>query len=146
MVEKKYYFVTVIDIVTRFAWVKMVPSPSSKQAKLSFIEFKDQCEHPLRVVQTDNGSEFLGKFDDYLNHVCIKHEFIYQKSPKVNGVVERFNRTIQEEFIERNDDLMLTDKEKFNEKLTKYLIWYNTRRPHHSLGQMSPLNYMKKFK
>ena len=145
MVEKKYYFVTVIDIVTRFAWVKMVPSPSSKQAKLSFIEFKDQCEHPLRVVQTDNGSEFLGKFDDYLNHVCIKHEFIYQKSPKVNGVVERFNRTIQEEFINRNDEI-LYDPKKFNQKLTNYLIWYNTKRPHYSLGQISPLEYMQKFR
>ena len=146
VVDRKYYFVTAIDIVTKFAWVKIVSSPSSGQAKEAFIEFMNQYKYELRIIQTDNGSEFLGEFDDYLTDIQIKHEFIYQKSPKVNGVVERFNRTVQEEFIERNDDLMLTDKEKFNEKLTKYLIWYNTRRPHHSLGQMSPLNYMKKFK
>ena len=144
-VDNKYYFVTVIDIVTKYAWVKMVPSPSSKQAKLSFVEFEKEYSHSLRVVQTDNGSEFLGKFDNYLTQIKIKHEFIYQKRPKVNSVIERFNRTIQEEFIERNDDLMITDKEKFTEKLTNYQIWYNTKRPHYSLGQLSPLEYMKRF-
>src|SRR3989344_660374 len=91
---KKYYFVTAIDIVTKFAWVMMVPSPSSKQAKLAFMEFEKEYEVPLRVVQTDNGSEFLGEFDEYLSQIFVKHEFIYLKSPKVNGVIERFNRTI----------------------------------------------------
>lgn len=144
-VGRKYYFVTAIDIVTKFAWVKLVPSPSSKQAKLAFIDFKNQYKYSLRAVQSDNGSEFLGEFDDYLLSTQIKHEFIYQKSPKVNGVVERFNRTIQEEFIERNDEFIY-DKEKFNQKLTDYLIWYNTKRPHYSLGQISPAAYMQKFR
>lgn len=142
---KKYYFVTAIDIVTKFAWVKLTPSPSSLQTKLVFIEFLKQYKYPLRTIQTDNGSEFLGEFDGYLNQIRTKHQFIYQKSPKVNSVVERFNRTVQEEFIQRNDEYMY-DKEKFNQKLTNYLIWYNTRRPHYSLGQLSPLAFMQRFK
>lgn len=143
-VGKKYYFVTAIDIVTKFAWVKIVPSPSSKQATLSFMEFQKEYKHELRVVQTDNGSEFLGEFDDYLGEINLKHQFIYQKSPKVNCVIERFNRTVQEEFIERNDEYIY-DKVKFNQKLTNYLIWYNTKRPHYSLGLISPTEYMHKF-
>ncbi len=141
---RKYYFVTAIDIVTKFAWVKMVGSPSSKQTRLSFINFMNNYKHPPRVVQTDNGSEFLGEFDIYLQQTQIKHDFIYQKSPKINGVIERFNRTIQEEFIERNDEYMY-DQEKFNQKLTNYLIWYNTKRPHYSLGQIPPTEYMQRF-
>ena len=141
---RKYYFVTAIDIVTKFAWVKMVPSPSSKQAKLSFMEFRSEYAHPVRVVQTDNGSEFLGEFDEYLTKINLKHQFIYQKSPKINGVVERFNRTVQEEFITRNDEYMY-DKEMFNQKLTNYLIWYNTKRPHYSLGLIPPTEYMQRF-
>src|SRR3989304_2162256 len=133
---RKYYFVTAIDIVSKFAWVKMVPSPSTKQAKEAFMEFQKEYKHPLRMVQTDNGSEFLGEFDAYLNEIGLVHQFIYQKSPKINGVVERFNRTIQEEFIQRNDEYMY-DREKFNLKLANYLIWYNTKRPHYSLGQLS---------
>ena len=142
---RRYYFVTAIDIVTKFAWVKLTTSLSSKQARLALIEFRSQYDQLLRAVQTDNGSEFLGEFNDYLSQIQIRHEFIYQKSPKINGVVERFNRTIQEEFIERNDEI-LYDQEKFNQKLANYLIWYNTKRPHYSLGQISPTEYMQKFR
>jgi len=86
----------------------------------------------------------LGEFDEYLIQSQIKHEFIYLKSPKINGVVERFNRSLKEEFIQRNDDIIF-DKLKFNQKLTNYLIWYNTKRPHYSLGQISPFEYMQRF-
>lgn len=142
---RKYCFITAIDIITKFAWVKLTTNLSSRQARLALIGFKSQYKQHLRIIQTDNGSEFLGEFDNYLNRIQIKHEFIYQKSPKVNGMVERFNRTMQEEFINRNDDILF-DKEKFNQKLTNYLIWYNTKRPHYSLGQISPTKYMQKFK
>jgi len=141
---KKYYFATAIDIVTKYAWVKIVSNPLSLKAKEAFIEFRNSYKYKVRVVQTDNGSEFLKDFDEYLETLSIKHEFIYQKHPKVNGVVERFNRTVQEEFIERNDEYMY-NPEKFNQKLTNYLIWYNTKRPHYSLGQVSPMEYMKRF-
>jgi transposase InsO family protein len=142
---RKYCFITAIDVVTKFAWVKLTTNLSSRQAKLAFIEFKNQYKYKLRIVQTDNGSEFLKEFDLYLSQIQIKHEFIYQKMPKINGVIERFNRTIQEEFIERNDDLIITNTEKFTQKLYSYLIWYNTKRPHYSLGQISPTEYMHKF-
>jgi hypothetical protein len=142
---RRYYFLTVIDIVTKFAWVKLTTNLSSKQARLALIEFRSQYDQSLRAVQTDNGHEFLGEFDEYLDQILIRHEFIYQKSPKINGVIERFNRTIQEEFIERNDEI-LYDTQKFNQKLANYLIWYNTKRPHYSLGQISPTEYMQKFR
>lgn len=146
VIDKKYYFITAIDIVTKFAWVKIVPNLSSYQAKLALIEFRGHYKRNLRTVQTDNGSEFLKEFDDYLQKTNIKHEFIYQKHPKINGVVERFNRTIQEEFIQRNDNLMLSGQQKFNLKLQNYLIWYNTKRPHYSLGQIAPMQYLEKFR
>ena len=57
---RKYYFVTAIDIVTKFAWVKLVSNPSSRKAKEAIIDFMSQYKYQLRVVQTDNGSEFLG--------------------------------------------------------------------------------------
>lgn len=141
---RKFFFLTAIDIVTRFAWVKMTTNHSSRQAKLSLIQFMQNYKYNLRTVQTDNGSEFLGEFDDYLTKINVKHEFIYLKSPKINGCVERFNRTIQEEFIQRNDEIIY-DLEKFNQKLQNYLIWYNTKRPHYSLGQIPPTEYMQKF-
>jgi IS30 family transposase len=91
-----------IDIYTKFAHVRKVKTLSSKQAKLTFQEFQKLSLHRVHTVQTDNGSEFFDNFHAYLKEQEIKHQFIYPKSPKINGVVERFNRTIQEEFINNN--------------------------------------------
>ena len=145
VVDKIYYFVTAIDVISKFAWVKIVKNHSSSEATLAFKEFVTNYKKNIRTVQTDNGTEFLGEFNQYLERQNIKHEFIYLRSPKINGVVERFNRTIQEEFIQRNDDLILSDQQKFNLKLQNYLIWYNTKRPHYSLGQIPPTEYMQRF-
>ncbi len=134
---RKYYFITAIDIVTKYAWVKLVTNLSSLQAKKSLIEFMTEYNRHLRVVQTDNGSEFLKDFNKYLQDLKITHQFIYQKLPKVNGVIERFNRTIQEEFIERNIN-EIYDTNQFRVKLVKYLVWYNTKRPHYSLNYRTP--------
>lgn len=140
---KKHYFVTALDVVTKFAWVSLTKGPSSKQTFLALKQFTRRYPHSVRVVQTDNGSEFLGEFDRYLEGEKIKHEFIYPQSPKINGYIERFNRTFKEEFLYKHElDICL---EKFNEKLTKYLIWYNTRRPHQSLKMRPPAEYLQEF-
>lgn len=140
--QRRQYFVSIIDIFTRFAFVRQVPSPSSKQATLVFQEFQQEYHHSIHTVQTDNGSEFLKTFHQYLEEQNIKHIFIYPNSPKLNGVVERFNRTVQEEFINRSDELYY-DQEKFKLKLNKYLYWYNYKRPHSSLGYQSPVQFMQ---
>lgn len=138
---KKYYFMTAIDVVTRFAWVSLVKSLSSKWAKQAFIEFARQYKYKIRVVQTDNGSEFLREFHQYLEHKNITHNFIYPRSPNVNGYVERFNRTLKEEFLYRQE--LDIEEEQFGQKLTKYLVWYNTKRPHQSLNMKPPTEYMQ---
>lgn len=144
VLSRRYYFVTAIDILTKYAWCKLAKSLSSRQALSAYLEFEEKYQEKIRVVQTDNGSEFFGEFDKVLQDKKIKHEFIYPRSPKINGVVERFNQTIQVEFIRRNDEYMY-DEDRFNEKLTNYLIWYNTKRPHYSLNFETPVRYMRKF-
>lgn len=141
---KKYYFVTALDVVTRFAWVKLAKSPSSLQATLAFKEFKNNYKYKIRVIQTDNGSEFMGEFHKNLEQNKITHNFIYPRSSQMNGHVERFNRTLKEEFLNRYE-LDVDNKLLFTQKLNNYLIWYNTKRPHHSLNMKSPLQYMNQL-
>jgi transposase len=138
---KKHYFVTALDVVTRFAWVSLVKSPSSKWSTHALKEFTKHNTHKVRVVQTDNGSEFLGSFHNHLEQEHVKHEFIYPRSPKVNGYIERFNRTLKEEFLAHHE-LDISDQE-FQQKLTNYLTWYNTQRPHQSLNMKPPSQYMQ---
>ncbi|PIP74456.1 MAG: hypothetical protein CO135_02755 [Candidatus Levybacteria bacterium CG_4_9_14_3_um_filter_35_16] len=78
----------------------------------------------------------------YLEEQGIKHQFIYPRMPKINAFIERFNRTIQEEFILRNDEIYY-DHKAFAKELTKYLYWYNYQRPHASLKYMSPMNFIQ---
>lgn len=140
---RRHYFVTAPDLVSKFAWVTLAKSPSSRQTLPALKQFTKHYPHTIRAVQTDNGSEFLGEFDQYLEGEEIKHEFIYPRSPKINGYIERFNRTFKEEFLYKHElDICL---EKFNEKLTKCLIWYNTRRPHRSLKMRPPAEYLQEF-
>ncbi len=139
---KRHNFICCIDIYTKLAHVRKVTTLSSYQAKLALMKFQTISPHRVHTVQTDNGSEFFKSFHTYLEAEEIKHQFIYPRSPKVNGVVERFNRTIQEEFINRNNEIYF-DLKAFQAKLTVYLNWYNHQRPHQALGYLSPMQFIQ---
>lgn len=141
--EEKHLFMSVMDIYTKYALVEYVNSLSTKEAKRVFIKFKSFNPTKMSVVQTDNGSEFLGVFHSYLEESNLTHQFIYPGKPQVNSFIERFNRTVQEEFILRSGDIY-DDIPRFKVKLTKYLIWYNTKRPHSALKYVSPLQFIER--
>ena len=70
--------------------------------------------------------------------------FLYHRCPRINGYVERANRTLQEEFIDYALDLLFQDLPNFNSELMKYLIFYNTKRAHRGLNNLSPIDYVLK--
>ena len=142
---EKHLFMCVMDIYTKFAHVVYVDTLSSATAKRVFHEFAELNPTSIHTVQTDNGSEFLKSFHEYLEELHIKHQFIYPKMPKVNSYIERFNRTIQEEFILRNDEIYY-DTKAMTRKLTKFLFWYNYQRPHRSLNYLSPISFIEKHR
>lgn len=139
---EKYLFMCVIDIYTKFAHVIYVKNLSSATAREVFKEFQEVNPTAIHTVQTDNGSEFMKSFHEYLEEQQIKHQFIYPRMPKINSYIERFNRTIQEEFILRNDEIYY-DTPAMTRKLTKYLFWYNYHRPHSSLQYLSPMRFIE---
>lgn len=51
----------------------------------------------------------------------------------MNARNERFNRTIQKQFVDYYEDPLFTDLEEFNKYLAKWLIDYNTKISHSSL-------------
>jgi transposase InsO family protein len=90
-------------------------NPSSKWAKNKRLKRNI-------AVKIDNGSEYLGIFDKYLKEKHIKHLFTYPRCPRVNGYIERANRTLQEEFLDYYLFLLLDDIKAFNSQLIDYLI------------------------
>jgi len=139
-----YRFVSIIDVVTRRGWCGFVPSLSTLYTTKTLQMFQQHYSCPIHTIQTDNGSEFLGTFHAYLDTQHIRHEFCYPRCPRINGVVERFNRTLQEECINRIID-DVEDKPVFQEKLKQYCIWYNTKRPHYALQYQTPFAYAEQL-
>lgn len=141
--EKYYYFLTGVEIVTKQAFVKIVPNLSSKQAAVFLQEIVVQCRIAIHTVQTDNGSEFEKYFKEAIKGLNLTHLFSYPHNPKTNGYVERFNWTIQDEFLFTCEDLLLYPNE-FEKKLSEWMVYYNQTRPHQSLDYLSPYQYQEK--
>ncbi len=102
-----------------------------------YYRFKSVYPLAIKSWHSDN----VGEFDGQLKRDRIPHFFSYPRCPKINTYIERYNRTIQEEFIDNNLDIIY-DKPLFNQRLANYLIFYNTQRPHKSLGLKSPIDYL----
>lgn len=138
----KWYFVTSINIQTRHVQVLLAKNHTSNPTAILLRKL----DSPL-CVQTDNGSEFMKDFHSECLKRNIPHYFTYPCTPKMNAFIERFNRTLEEEFIMWNRRLMMnsTSFETLNTALQEYVSFYNGVRPHSSLGYLSPLQYTKKY-
>lgn len=137
----KEYFLSAVDAKLKFALTLNYQKSTSRNMVDFYQKFKSCYPIEVKDWQSDNGHENLGEFDEELEKEDIPHLFSYPRCPKINGVIERYNRTIQEEFINNNLDI-IHDKILFNQKLSDYLIFYNTKRVHKSLGLKSPIDYL----
>jgi len=60
----------------------------------------------------------------------------------MNAHVERFNRTIQDDWIDWHLSELL-EPDVFNRSLMDYLIWYNTERVHKAFqNKLSPIQFI----
>jgi transposase InsO family protein len=136
------YVITFEDVYTRFGFAWATASHASKAAKEFFAYCQKAFPFPFAFVLTDNGSEFKKHFNEELNRLHLIHYHTYPKTPKMNAHIERFNRTIQDEFIDYHlGDLIEPDD--FNREVIDYLLWYNTERPHYAFqNKLSPVQYI----
>lgn len=140
----KRYILTGLDRESKFAFGYAYSSHSSKSAADFMKTFQRVAPLTVTHVQTDNGSEFADHFDLLLSKEGIVHFHAYPRCPKMQSEIERFNRTLSEAFISRNRQLLAYNLPEFNRRLIDWLLWYNTKRPHWSLGLISPLRYICK--
>jgi putative transposase len=142
---RRYCFqYTAIDTYTRLSFARVYPTRGSKNGKLFLKEVKRYFPFPIKAVQSDNGSEFLGDFHHQLEKEDKIHYFSYPATPKMNSRVERMIRTTRDELW--NQGYLLGDLDDLNESLEEYLITYNTKRPHQALGYQTPMDYYLSIK
>jgi len=143
---KKRYIITTEDLFGRFAFAWATNSHASKAAVEFFTAFSLLFPFPVTFVLTDNGSEFKKNFSTELLRLQITHYHTYPRTPKMNAHVERFNRTIQEEFVNYHTGLLL-DLDRFNTQLMDWLIFYNTKRVHCAFdNKLSPVQFLLSWK
>jgi len=118
-------------------------SASSHRAKAFLALLIERLPFPVKSIQVDGGSEFMGVFEEACAALDIPLYVLPPKSPKYNGGVERGNRIFREEFYAR-DDLLANDIGEMQQALSQAVNKYNTYRPHFALKGLTPSEYTQK--
>lgn len=102
-----------------------------------------RLEHGLPdVLRTDNGPEFLsGEFVAWAEAAGMMIQYIQPGEPNQNAYIERFNRTYRNELL---DLYMFRNLCEVREATYWWMIEYNEQRPHDSLGDLTPAEYLSK--
>ncbi|MFZ2202152.1 MAG: integrase core domain-containing protein, partial [Microgenomates group bacterium] len=96
--------------------------------------------HQIVNAHHDNGVEFEGEFEKACEELNIQQIYSRVRRPKDNPALERFNRTIQEEWLEVSE-VGLDNIGQANLDLTEWLVLYDFDRPHQALDYQSPIEY-----
>lgn len=139
----KRYIFTGIDVYSKIAFARMYRSKHSRHTADFLKRLHYLLAGKIENIQTDNGSEFAKDFRSAAEALNLPHYFSRPKTPTDNPVDERFNRTLREEFIQLGN--LTYDCDRFNQRLTEWLVEYNFHRPHQSLGYMPPINFHYKY-
>ncbi|MGA9190892.1 MAG: integrase core domain-containing protein [Anaerolineales bacterium] len=131
---------TARDMVSRWDVVEAYRSATARNASSFLDTLIERSPYPVKAVQVDGGSEFQADFELACAEKGIRLFVLPPRSPKLNGHVERAQRTHTEEFY----DLYMgeLDLKSVNAALREWEDFYNAVRPHHSLDLRTPAEYL----
>ncbi len=152
--SRRYLFVA-IDRATRWVFVAIKSNKSAASARSFLKALHKAC--PLKIVKllTDNGKEFTDRlfasrehepsgrheFDLLCKELGIEHRLTKPRTPKTNGMVERFNGRIS--------DVLKTNHfhsgEDMAQTLLRYVALYNHQLPQSALKSKIPIQAMKSW-
>jgi putative transposase len=97
------------------------------------------------IIRTDNGPEFTSKdLELWARDHEIQIQFIQPGRPMQNGYIERFNRIYRESIL---DAYLFFELDQVRTLTEEWMDEYNLRRPHESLGNLTPNEWkMKQLK
>jgi transposase InsO family protein len=134
---------TARDVVCRWDVLQVFSRASAQGARRFLDALSARAPFPIRALQVDGGAEFRAQFEAECAGRGILLFELPPRSPKLNGHVERAQRTHTEEFYEVQD-LPWTLSE-LNPLLQQWEYTYNHLRPHQSLGYLTPAEALAKL-
>jgi transposase InsO family protein len=134
---------TARDVVSRWDVLQAHTRATAQTA----TQFLDTLQHrmpfPIRAVQIDGGPEFAAEFEQACQQRGLHLFVLPPRSPKLNGAVERANRTHTEEFYQVTACSL--EMKKLNRELRHWEKIYNTVRPHQALGYLTPQQFLRQI-
>lgn len=127
----RMYTFVLIDVYSRWIYAKSYQKMNSKTTLRFITEAQKSAPFTFDMIQTDHGPEF-GKW--FVSQVKKKHRYTRIGKPNDNAHIERVNRTLQEECLDR----LIPTPRIFNTALKPYLKYYNTQRLHFGIQLKTP--------
>jgi len=146
-VPREYLFVAVDDF-SRLLFADLLPDKTAYSGAIFLEETLRTMPFPILKAYSDNGSEYKGKpdhpFVSSLTRRGIDQGFTKVRHPWTNGKAERVIKTIMTECFSKSGRTFQSrrDRRRF---LFAFVNWYNTVRPHESLGGVPPLARIQSF-
>jgi len=92
-----------------------------------------------RAITVDNGTEFTSKaLDEWAYRRGVRLDYTRPGKPTDNGLIESFNGRLRDEFLNTHEFVTMHD---VRERLMAWKDDYNNRRPHGSLGHLTPSEF-----
>jgi len=132
---------TARDVISRWDVLEAHTRATSNTASGFIDVLLQRMPFPIRAIQVDGGSEFQDAFERECQKRGIKLFVLPPRSPKLNGHVERAQRTHTEEFYEVTEANF--EIRGLNQALLEWEKVYNTIRPHQALGYLTPQQFLE---
>lgn len=133
----------VIDIYSRYKEAVILNQLDQDGSIIALTTILKRLPFKPVFIQTDNGLEFQEKFIQVVKANNLKHHYVHKNTPNENAVIERSFRTDEDEFFyfmykgaKDYDDL--------KEQFSRYILFYNTKRPHLGINLQTPLEVVSK--
>lgn len=136
----RLYVYTLVDLFSRWAYAEVVEKINT-YASIRFLDnAKRRTDFAFEMVQTDHGPEFSKFFTHAMWRRGMKHRHSRVRRSNDNAHVERFNRTVQEECLDRAAHTIPA----FRKALKEYLPYYNSERLHMGIDYQTPLEVLRR--
>jgi len=136
----RFLQLSLVDLVTRWTAAEVRRGKAAMTMRESLQRMQARLPFAIKGIQIDGGSEFKAEFEAYCQENGIRLFVLPPRSPKLNGMVERLQRSYRDEFYACVD--LEPRLEPVAAALRTYEDNYNTVRPHQALDYLTPRQYL----
>ena len=138
---RAFRVLTVVDQWSRQSPVLEVASSQSGKTVADALDRVIDDSHVPRSITVDHGTEFMSRaLEDWAYRRGVELDFIRPGKPVENTFIESFNGRLRDECLNVNQFVSIADAQA---KIEAWRVDYNDRRPHSSLGDLTPNEYVR---